>query len=261
MSLITRRAMTFLVFLILGGAPLLSLGPDSRVAFVWGPSVVSAQDARPAWEFGVRGILLMNAYHNDALLNSPDDPAFAAVPTPGLAQEGLGTTLRQTRIVGTGDLAGFAGGAFHAELDVDFFGATNTGGTRTGPAVRIRRMIGEVRWDRWSSRAELRGTIAVSTTASVWMRESPDAAASQPRCPPSPISPPSPQRARSRDSSIGRSEASAGVGGTPLVAEVASGVEGLSAATSTPKRMPFPWFRSNPARTCGIQSQRFPAAA
>lgn len=134
MSNVTRRSLPLLTLLLCAAQPLR----------------LDAQETRPAWEFGVRGILLMNSFRNDAAVNSTDDPAFASIPGGTLPQQSLGTTLRQTRIVGTGDLAGFAGGGLHAELDVDFFGATSTTPTRTGPALRIRRMIGEVRWDRIS---------------------------------------------------------------------------------------------------------------
>ncbi len=134
MSPITRRALTLLALLATAAAP----------------QRLGAQESRPGWEFGVRGILLMNSFQNDASVNSTDVPAFAVFPGGTLPQRMLGTTLRQTRIVGTGDLAGFAGGALHAELDVDFFGATSTAPTRTGPALRIRRMFGEARWDRVS---------------------------------------------------------------------------------------------------------------
>jgi hypothetical protein len=46
-----------LVLLFTAAAPHLSLGPDSRFALVWGPSVVSAQ--RVGREFGVQGYALL----------------------------------------------------------------------------------------------------------------------------------------------------------------------------------------------------------
>ncbi|HVX89772.1 MAG TPA: hypothetical protein VG940_12640 [Gemmatimonadales bacterium] len=94
----------------------------------------------------------MNGFYNDAPVNSSDLPTAASpAEAPGsLPSHNLGAAVRQTRIVGTGDLAGFAGGALHTELDVDFFGAGLASGARSGPALRIRRLIGEVHWERWS---------------------------------------------------------------------------------------------------------------
>jgi len=45
----------FAVLLLLAAAPRISLGPDSRMALVWGPSAIAAQEsaARPVYPFGV----------------------------------------------------------------------------------------------------------------------------------------------------------------------------------------------------------------
>ncbi|MEP6745253.1 MAG: hypothetical protein ABJB33_07120 [Gemmatimonadota bacterium] len=115
-------------------------------------SSAASQEVKPAgWEWGVHGTLLMNGFYNDNEVNTSDLPTTAspALPAGSLPQHSLGAEIRQTRIVGTGDLPGFAGGALHTELDVDFFGA-QTGGARSGPALRVRRLFGEVHWDRWS---------------------------------------------------------------------------------------------------------------
>ncbi len=115
------------------------------------PPRLCAQETHPGWEWGFRGTLLMNGFYNDAPVNGSDLPTAAspAEPPGGLPSHSLGATVRQTRLVGTGDLAGFAGGALHTELDVDFFGAQLLAG-RSGPALRLRRIVGEVKWDRWS---------------------------------------------------------------------------------------------------------------
>lgn len=136
MSQITRRATLVVATLFCVSAPL----------------HLCAQEARPAWEWGFRGTLLMNGWYNDAPVNSSDLPTAAnPAEAPGsMPAHNIGATVRQTRLVGTGDLAGFAGGALHTELDVDFFGAGLAAGTRSGPALRIRRAFGEVKWDRWS---------------------------------------------------------------------------------------------------------------
>jgi len=115
-------------------------------------SGAAAQEAKPlGWEWGFHGTLLMNGFYNDAPVNTSDDPAFAspAEPPGSLPGKSLGAANRQTRLTGTADLAGFAGGALHSELDVDFFGAQITG-ARSGPVLRVRRLFGQVQWARWS---------------------------------------------------------------------------------------------------------------
>ena len=135
MSQITRRVRPILALLFCVSAPLR----------------LSAQESRPAWEWGFHGTVLMNGYYNDAPVNTTDLPTLASpAEAPGTPpSHNLGAAIRQTRLVGTADLAGFAGGALHTELDVDFFGAQLAAG-RSGPALRVRRLIGEVHWDRWS---------------------------------------------------------------------------------------------------------------
>ena len=134
MSYVTRRR-TFLLLL----AALLYVVP------------AAAQESKPAaWEFGFHGILLMNGFYNDAEVNNGDVPSQANVPTGTVPQHTLGAAIRQTRLVGMADLAGFAGGTVHAELDVDFFGGQFGSGRLTSPLLRVRRAIGEIRWDRLS---------------------------------------------------------------------------------------------------------------
>lgn len=135
MSQVTRRVLPLLVLLCSAAAPLR----------------LSAQESRPAWELGVRGTILMNGFYNDNRVNNTDVPAFvnhteAAVLLPVAS---LGGAIRQTRLIGTGDLAGFGGGDLHAELDVDFFGG-QLGNGRTSPLLRIRRAFGEMKWARAS---------------------------------------------------------------------------------------------------------------
>ncbi len=132
MSHVTRRS-----------APLLAL-----VAILFATSA-AAQETKPAWEFGAHGILLMNGFYNDAEVNNADLPSQATPPASAFPQKVMGATVRQTRLVGTGDLAGFAGGTLHAELDVDFFGG-QFGSGRLNPVPRIRRAFGEMKWDRLS---------------------------------------------------------------------------------------------------------------
>jgi hypothetical protein len=124
-------------------APLLAL------AAILVAAPAAAQETKPAWEFGAHGILLMNGFYNDAEVNNADLPSQATPPAGALPQEVLGAAVRQTRLVGTGDLAGFAGGDLHAELDVDFFGGQFWSG-RLNPVPRVRRAIGELKWDKVS---------------------------------------------------------------------------------------------------------------
>jgi hypothetical protein len=135
-SHVTRRSLSLLALFVCAAAPL-------RLA---------AQESRPGWEWGFRGVALMNGFYNDNEVNTTDLPSFAtpALPPGSQPQRALGAEVRQTRIVGTGDLAGFGGGTLHTELDVDFFGAPLAANARSGPVMRIRRLVGEVRWNRWS---------------------------------------------------------------------------------------------------------------
>ncbi|MBW8772178.1 MAG: hypothetical protein JF590_02610 [Gemmatimonadetes bacterium] len=113
---------------------------------------LAAQGSSPvAWEWGFHGTLLMNGFYNDAPVSTSDDPAFAmpAEPPGSLPGKSLGAAIRQTRLTGTADLAGFAGGALHSELDVDFFGGQVVN-ARSGPVLRVRRLFGQVQWSRWN---------------------------------------------------------------------------------------------------------------
>jgi hypothetical protein len=90
----------------------------------------------------VHGLILMNAFANDAVVNNSDVPQFVLPPPPtaGLPSSGAGATLRQSRITVTALVPDFAGGQLTGELDVDVFGGQqpSTGG-RTFPLVRLRR--------------------------------------------------------------------------------------------------------------------------
>ena len=126
----------------------LILGP---LALLAAPSV-AAQDTHPAWEWSFHGVALMNAFYNDNRVNNSDLPLGVLPPDTAAAAHpysSLGATVRQTRLTGMADLAGFAGGDLHTELDVDFFGGQLNNG-RTGPLIHLRRLIGEVTWQRTS---------------------------------------------------------------------------------------------------------------
>jgi len=90
----------------------------------------------------VHGLILMNAFANDAAVNNSDVPQFVLPPPPagGLPSSGGGGTLRQSRLTVTALVPEYAGGQLNGELDVDVFGGQqpSTGG-RTFPLVRLRR--------------------------------------------------------------------------------------------------------------------------
>src|SRR5437868_4408514 len=115
------------------------------------PRLQAQESKHVAWEWGLHGVALMNGFYNSNKVNNSDLPLGVSTPDTiaGLPNSSLGATVRQTRLIGTADLAGFAGGDLHTELDVDFFGGQLNNG-RTGPLLHVRRIIGELSWDRGS---------------------------------------------------------------------------------------------------------------
>lgn len=101
------------------------------------------------WEFGFHGTLLMNGFYNDNRVNNTDLPTTVLPTSDTFPVHSLGASVRQTRLIGTADLAGFAGGDLHTELDLDFYGG-QLGFGRTAPLLHIRRVIAEVQWQRLS---------------------------------------------------------------------------------------------------------------
>jgi hypothetical protein len=106
---------------------------------------VAAQEPSPspdAMQGEVHGLILMNAFANDAAVNNSDVPQFVVRPPAvgGPPASGAGATLRQSRVTATALVSQFAGGQLTGELDVDVFGGQqpSTGG-RTFPLVRLRR--------------------------------------------------------------------------------------------------------------------------
>jgi hypothetical protein len=101
-----------------------------------------ASSSPTAIQAEVHGLILMNAFANDAAVNNSDVPQFVLPPPPagGLPVSGAGATLRQSRVTATALVPDFAGGQLTGELDVDVFGGQqpSTGG-RTFPLVRLRR--------------------------------------------------------------------------------------------------------------------------
>lgn len=95
-------------------------------------------------------MLLLNGFRNSARVNNSDVPTFVLPPdtaTRPLPASALGATVRQTRVWLTASLADWHGAGLTGELDVDFYGGQQpSGGGRTHPVLRIRRVFAEARW-------------------------------------------------------------------------------------------------------------------
>lgn len=112
---------------------------------------LAAQD-RPAPEVSFSALVLMNGFYTSATTNNTDLPQFAVARAAGdsFPSEGLGATLRQTRVTARAFAAGVAGGEFSAEIDVDFWGGQQpSNGGRTFPLLRIRRAWARLGWERF----------------------------------------------------------------------------------------------------------------
>ena len=95
------------------------------------------------------GLVLVNGFFNNARVNNSDVPQIVMPPDPALALPAShgGATVRQSQIALTADLPELAGGSFHGELDVDFFGGQQPSPSgRTWPLLRVRRIRAEIEW-------------------------------------------------------------------------------------------------------------------
>ena len=112
-----------------------------------------AQD-NPKPEVDLKVMVLMNGFYTSGKTNNVDLPQVAVPASAGdsFPTDGLGATIRQSRVTAHAFLAGVAGGDFNAELDVDFWGGQQpSNGGRTFPLLRIRRA-----WVRLPRRAPSR---------------------------------------------------------------------------------------------------------
>ncbi len=110
-----------------------------------------AQD-HPKPELDLTVMVLMNGFYTSGKTNNIDLPQAAIPPTAGdsFPTDGIGATVRQSRVTAHGFLAGVAGGDFNAELDVDFWGGQQpSNGGRTFPLLRIRRAWAQMTWNRF----------------------------------------------------------------------------------------------------------------
>ena len=121
------------------------------VVFAFGvTSSLSAQStAAQAPRQGVEltGVLQLNAYYNDDLVDDREVPWLAAPRNPisGERFEALGASVRQSRVVLSAWANDVLGGVAAGELDVDFFGPA-TNGFRPKPSLRLRRVVARINW-------------------------------------------------------------------------------------------------------------------
>jgi hypothetical protein len=95
------------------------------------------------------GLVLMNAFANNARVNNSDVPQFVALPqdTSGLPNSHLGGTVRQTRLGITVTGARALGGGLGGDLQLDFYGGQQpSGGGRTHPLLRVRTATARIDW-------------------------------------------------------------------------------------------------------------------
>jgi hypothetical protein len=118
--------------------------------FIVLPGVLAAQD-HPAPEVSFSATVLMNGFYTSNRTNNSDLPQFAVRrdASDSFPTEGVGATIRQTRVQAKAFAAGTLGGEFSALVDVDFWGGQQpSNGGRTFPLLRIRRAWARMSWDR-----------------------------------------------------------------------------------------------------------------
>lgn len=111
---------------------------------------LQAQD-QPAPEVSFSATVLMNGFYTSDKTNNSDLPQYAVRQdaSDSFPSEGVGATLRQTRVQARAFAAGVLGGDFTALVDVDFFGGQQpSNGGRTFPLLRIRRAWARMSWNR-----------------------------------------------------------------------------------------------------------------
>jgi len=110
-------------------------------------SAQSAADSQRTRHAQVSGIVLMNAYFNDDLVNDRNVPWLASPrhPITGDPLEAVGSTVRQSRIRISGWASDVLGGEIEGELDLDLYGSRPEAG-RSEPLPRLRRAVGKVSW-------------------------------------------------------------------------------------------------------------------
>lgn len=95
------------------------------------------------------GLVMVNAFRNGGKVNNSDIPQVALPPDPpgSLPAAAAGASVRQTQLTLTASVPQFARGALTGELDMDFYGGQQpSGGGRTWPLLRVRRVRAEIAW-------------------------------------------------------------------------------------------------------------------
>lgn len=106
-------------------------------------------ESRSGNHVALSGLVLVNGFFNNARVNNSDVPQIVLSPDPlvNLPASHTGATARQSQFALTASVPDLAGGSFHGELDVDFFGGQQTSpGGRNWPLVRLRRVRAEIEW-------------------------------------------------------------------------------------------------------------------
>jgi hypothetical protein len=91
------------------------------------------------------GLVLVNGFYNSAHVANVDLPLSADTDNVGV--KSAGASIRQTRLGVLLTDPDVLGGSFAGEVDADFYGGqVPSGGGRTFPLLRLRRITGTVTW-------------------------------------------------------------------------------------------------------------------
>ena len=102
---------------------------------------------RSGLQLELSGMVLVNAFFNNAKVNSSEDPLTVSIPDApgGLPVSHVGATARQTRLLLDVFDPEVLGAQFTGELDMDFYGGQLAGG-RYWPLIRMRRFRADLTW-------------------------------------------------------------------------------------------------------------------
>jgi hypothetical protein len=109
----------------------------------------SAVRTSSRFKLDLTGRLLTNTYYTSGRVNNIDVPQLALSPRDSVTSgRALGISVRQTRLGAALTVDSVLGGTLLADVDVDFFGGTQTGpgGRRLFPEVRLRTFRGIIDW-------------------------------------------------------------------------------------------------------------------
>jgi hypothetical protein len=106
-----------------------------------------AVTSRSGLQLQLTGTVLVNAFFNNAKVNTSETPQVVVPPDPpgGLPVPHVGATARQTRIALLATHPDVLGAAFTGEVDLDFFGG-QLAGSRYFPLARLRRLRADLAW-------------------------------------------------------------------------------------------------------------------